>query len=53
MEQFEQFFAGELVKLAGRLDELQKILVPVPAPVQDVVAAARLDLLDEPLARQP
>jgi len=51
MEQFEQFFAGELVKLAGRLDELQKILVPVPAPVQDVVAAARLDLLDEPLAR--
>ncbi len=51
MEQFEQFFAGERVKLAARLDELQKVLVPVPAPVQDVIAAARLDLLDEPLAR--
>jgi hypothetical protein len=51
VEQFEQFFAGERVRLAVRLDQLQEVLVPVPAPVQDVIAAVRLDLLDEPLAR--
>jgi hypothetical protein len=51
MEQFEQFFTGERVKLAARLDQFEKVLVPVAAPVQDVIAAARLDLLDEPLTR--
>ena len=48
--QLEEFLAGEAIAAASCLGEFQEIETPVPAPVDDVVAAVLLDLCLQPLA---
>ena len=43
-EEIEQVLAGEVVLGPAGLGELEEVQVPVPAPVDDVVAAVFLDL---------
>ena len=50
-EQVEQFVAGDVILLPAGFGEFQQVQVPVPAPVDDVVAAVVANLLLEPLAR--
>ena len=48
--QVQEFLAGEAIAAASCLGEFQEIEMPVPAPVDDVVAAVLLDLRLQPLA---
>ena len=49
-EEIEQVLAGEVVLGPAGLGQLEEVQVPVPAPVDDVVAAVFLDLRLQPLA---
>ena len=50
-EEIEQVLAREEVLCAAGFGEFEEVQVPVPAPVDDVVAAVFLDLRLQPLAR--
>src|SRR5208337_2886731 len=48
--QVQEFLAGEAIAAASSLGKFQEIEMPVPAPVDDVVAAILPDLRLQPLA---
>lgn len=50
-EEIEQLIAGEPVARSAGLGEFEQIEMPVPAPVDDVVAAVLFDLRLQPLGR--